>query len=394
MSWLDASTLSVVTALVVVVAGLLFLVDTVVHAGSAAARIWSLGFMAGILTVMAYLAWTFLPDGWVVAAIGNAAFVTTTGCMWLGCRRYNGRAMLPSSLLVSGAAVSTLGATLSYGADGGAWAGAAVMFLWLGVLAGFGAVEARRGALAGRTQSFGVTIVLALQCAFYVARTYVYLTSGPESEVFVEWFGTATTSLLTITFTITIVISVAILRATERAVLEPGEHTAFAMSTDGILDDSSFERVLRGILPRAAHSGEQVAVIAMRIDDHPQISTAFGARAGEQILARWRTGLIAALPLTAFIGQHEPHAVTIGVPVQDETSARHQANRISQRVLDELTDSQAEIIPVMGIGVALGEHESDASSLIEDAHEAAARSAVSLDASVIVAEPRRPREET
>ena len=94
---LDLSSVLVMTALVVNVSGILFIVETLLRRDEGAGRVWALAFLAGMLTTLAYIVWAQSPDAWWAVAVGNAAFVAGTGCMWLGCRRFNGRRMAWSS---------------------------------------------------------------------------------------------------------------------------------------------------------------------------------------------------------------------------------------------------------------------------------------------------------
>ena len=85
---LDLLTVSVLTALVVVTS-VVFIVGMLLRKDESAGRIWGLGFLAALLTVVAYLAWAASPEAWWAVAVGNAAFLCGTGLMWLGARRFN-----------------------------------------------------------------------------------------------------------------------------------------------------------------------------------------------------------------------------------------------------------------------------------------------------------------
>lgn len=387
---LDVTTMSVATALVVIVGGAMFLLDTVVHAGSAAARVWSAGFLSGILAVLCYLVWAMVDDGWIATAIGNAAFVTTTGCMWLGCRTYNVRRMRWAACAVTATAVATLVAVIAAGPGGGDWAGAEIMFIALAVFAGFGAVESHRSPLGDRFLALGLTGVLTVQCAFYVARTAVFVLHGPESPFFHQWFGTVTTSIMTIALTIVAVVTVSVLRATERNVPGREPENVLLVGQDGFLTAQSFESVLGDLLQRASLGGGPLAVIALRIDELPRIATAFGPLLARDIEDRWRAGVHAGAPLAAILGESRSGSLLLGLPEVAEGAARRLARRLSQRLSDDLTACDSTIIPVLGVGVVLGHESVDAAAMVELAENAARRSKESTDTSMIVVDPSRP----
>ncbi|MGC0251011.1 diguanylate cyclase domain-containing protein [Pseudactinotalea sp. Z1748] len=386
MSWLDPATMSLATALVVVVSGIAFLTDTVVHARNRAARVWALSFMAGILAVMCYLAWEFLAGAWVAAAVGNAAFVVTTGCMWVGGRVYNDRAMAPGVALVGLLAVTTLLSTLTQGPGGGSWAGAEVMFLALLVLSGLGSIEARRGGLGTTATSWGLTAALGVQCLYYIARTWVFLTRGPESELFLEWFDTAPTSVITIALTISVVVSLSVLRAQDRARPARGTDITLSQVRDGFLGRGSFEGVLQGQLHRAEQRQERLAVIVLQTGGLDQIRSAFGTRAAEEVATRWREGIQTAVPLSAVVGQVDPATVVISAPVLGANQAKRLAGQISQRVLDEFNAAATTATVIVGVGVCVSVPGLSARDLLDRARTGAIRSAAGAETAIVLVE--------
>lgn len=378
--------MSVVTAVVVMVCAIIFLADTVAYATSLAARVWALGFMAAILSVLSYAAWQFLPGAWIPAAVGNAAFVATVGCMWAGARVYNNGQLAPPGFVVGLASGATLVATLMAGPDGGPWAGTNVMSAALVVVATLGAFESRRRLLGTTAPSYGLTGALGLLSGYFIARTWVFGVHGPESDVFREWFDAAPSSVVTIILAISVAMSLSVLRANERVRTSPLPQVDLSPGRDGFLDQESFERVMGGQMQRADQRGERLAVVALQISDLSQIRLAFGNRAAQDVARRWRAGLQAAAPLSAFLGQCEPQTALVGLPVADEAQAKRLAGQLSQRVLDELTAADTVGTPVLGVGAALSGTGRHASDLVLAAEDAAGRSAMSLDAAVIVAE--------
>ena len=99
---LDLYSVLVMTAVVVNVSGVLFIVETLLRRDEGAGRIWALAFLAAMLTTLAYVIWVQSPEAWWAIAVGNAAVRRGTGCMWLGCRRFNGRRMAWSSVARGG----------------------------------------------------------------------------------------------------------------------------------------------------------------------------------------------------------------------------------------------------------------------------------------------------
>lgn len=383
----DLVTVSFATAVVVTVAGVVFLLETLLHAPSDTTRLWSVSFLSGILTTFCYLVWALgQPGAWVATAVGNTSFTLSAGFLWLGCRRFNGHGVHLPVTIVGAVSLAAGAAALLAGPDGGDWAGAAVMFAGIAVFSTLGAIESRRGVMGAQTVALTVTAVLVLTAVYYIARTAVFLVLGPESRVFLTWFGTVTTSFLTITLTITALAGFSVLRATESTLRGRGQAATLGVSADGLLDPSSFETVLQRGLERAEREKAGVAVVALRLDDLPEIATAFGTQEAATIVTTWRTAVADGSPLGAVVGEEGPYGVMVAMQLASLTEARSVATKLQQRVIRAMTDAEAAVIPVVGVGLATTDLVGyDAAALIDSSNDAARRSAAAADAAVVVA---------
>ena len=135
---LDPLTQAIMTALVVMVAGVIFISETLLRREEGAGQVWALAYLAAMLTTLAYLGWAATPDMWWAIAVGNMMFVAATGFMWLGCLRFNDRLHPLSSGLVIAASLAAFLTVIVDGPNGGAWAGAGVMFLGISIFRGGG----------------------------------------------------------------------------------------------------------------------------------------------------------------------------------------------------------------------------------------------------------------
>ena len=172
---LDIGSVLIMTALVVNVSGILFITETLLRRDEGAGRIWALGFLAAMLTTLAYTVWALSDQAWWAIAVGNASFVAATGCMWLGCRRFNGRSMVWASLLVAAAVIGAAASVAVEGESGDDWTGALWMFVPLLVFAAAGSVECFRDALRESRTAWVLGGVLGLEALYYVSRTTAFL---------------------------------------------------------------------------------------------------------------------------------------------------------------------------------------------------------------------------
>jgi hypothetical protein len=395
---LDLYSVLVMTAVVVNVSGVLFIVETLLRRDEGAGRIWALAFLAAMLTTLAYVIWVQSPEAWWAIAVGNAAFVAGTGCMWLGCRRFNRRRMAWSSLVVAAAVAGAATSVFMAGPDGGDWAGALWMFIPLLAFAGAGAVECLRGELRESRTAWVLSAVLLLQSLYYLSRTTAFLTSGPDSSLFQNAFGTIPTSFVTVTLTIVAVVVTSVLRASRAPMRGHLRPAGYGTARDGILSQDVFDGAMSDLCERAQWRSELVGVIAVRIDDLEQISTAFGSEVARAVTETWRTGVRRHAPSNSFVAEDGPTGLLVGVFVESPREARRLAAVIYRGLFDDLgmvggtgagTSGGAvgAVIPVVGVGVALSDTVGyDAERLATVAREAATRAAIDVDASVLIGE--------
>ncbi len=384
---LELTSVLVMTALVVNTSGVLFIVETLLRRDEGAGRIWALGFLAGMLTTLAYTMWSQAAEAWWAVAVGNAAFVAATGCMWLGCRRFNRRRMDWAAALVAAGVLAAAVAVAVEGEAGGDWAGAVWMFVALIVFAGAGAVECLRGALRESRTAWVLGAVLGFQALFYVSRTTAFVISGPDTPLFQSAFGTIPTSFVTVVLTIVAVVVTSVLRASRAPMRGYRRRATPAVASDGVLDHDLFDGALTDLCERASWRRELVGVIAVRVEDLEQISTAFGSEVARAVTEAWRTGVRRHAPSNALVAEDGPTGLCVGILVDSPAEARRQAGAIYRGLFDDLGKVGGGVIPVVGVGIALSDAAGyDAQALQRVARDTAIRAADSIETSVLVGE--------
>ena len=153
---LDLTSVLVMTALVVNVSGILFIVETLLRRDEGAGRVWALAFLAAMLTTLAYIVWAQTPGclvgdrrrqrrvrrGHRLHVARMPSLQRPAHGMAVGARRGRGRSRAAVAVVVEGP-------------DGGDWAGALWMFVPLVAFAGAGAVECLRGDAAASRARHG-----------------------------------------------------------------------------------------------------------------------------------------------------------------------------------------------------------------------------------------------
>ncbi|MFF2633709.1 diguanylate cyclase domain-containing protein [Microbacterium sp. NPDC058021] len=380
-------TLAAITALVVIVCGVLFIAETFLRRDDPAGRLWALGFLSAMLTTLCYAVWA--NDGsaqWAVA-LGNATFVAGTGFMWLGCRRYNEHPMRwPIALVVLAAVAAAVGVLIA-GPDAGGWAGALWMFAPLCLFALTAAVESRRGAMRRATNATMLTLVFALQSLFFLCRIVVFIWVGPEDPIFTVWFGTVPASALTVLLTITSVVATSVLRAT-RTGLRGRAATAEAGSLLDIQPAPVFGQTLAEVVRAARRHGDHVAVLVIRLEELDYIATAFGLELADQLIAAGRSAVRRGAPPLAVVGEDGDERLAVVTTVRSAGEARRLGMALYRELFDAFNSISGGVLPSLGVGIAVSSaYRQDAEALMADARGAAARAASSVASAVLVADP-------
>ncbi|MCT9819945.1 hypothetical protein N3K63_06535 [Microbacterium sp. W1N] len=382
----DTFTVSLYTALVIVVSAALFLIDTIRRRDAAAGQLWSLGFLAAVLTTMFYLVWAWQPDtSWAVAA-GNASFVVATGGMWLGCRAFNGKPVVLAGAFV--AVTSTLvGAATVWEWDAlGDWAGAVWMFVSLAVLATMAAVECFTGELRRGRVARPLGIVYSIQAVYYAARTVVFLVAGVDSDLFQVWFSTAMTSVFTVSLTITAVVCTSVLQAT-RSRMRGGPGAAPVAAMFVVRPQEVFLGDLRELCRRAEAGEELVAVAAVHVGDLDAIVEAFGTDVADELWEALRAGVLDGAGTLAIVGETGARSIGAAWVAASPAGARRQAMSLYRSLFAELDAVSGGVLPGIGVGVALSDLSGyRATELLALAHEAAARAASGETTAVVLAD--------
>lgn len=369
---IDLYSIQLATSAVVIVAGVMFILDTFLRRPDTAGRVWSASFMAGILASFSYAIWIALPDGWWAVAAGNSALVLSGALLWTGARVYNGRRDLAwVSIVGSGAAAV---AVLAEGPHGGAWAGGPLMFVLVAGYAVMGAIESMRAPMRLNWTARGLTAMFVVVALFYAARFVVFIVSGPDSMIFQVFLGTEASAFVIIALVIVTVVSMVILQS-ER-VPRVGESIAgpSVYTGDGVLTSSAFRGLVEDWLERANFHDEQLVVASVCLDERDAIDTAFGRSAGTELVAEFTAGVRRYSTPNAAIGAVGAGELLIVAPFVRMEDARRNGLAIQSGLRDRPIEQAMNLRISASIGLAgTDAHGYDYDVLVAAATEAAGR---------------------
>ncbi|TFD45776.1 diguanylate cyclase [Cryobacterium frigoriphilum] len=299
---LDTNTMFIVSAVVVTLCGVTFIVNAAFNRHDAAGRLWSLAFIAAMLVGVAYGLQMVSPEAWWGIALGNTSLAVCVGSIWSGVRLYNGRA---SGALVSvGLALFIAASGLVYGPRGGEWAGVVELWFVLALLAALATHEAMRGRLGRNLNGRIMAAVMAITAVFNGSRAIVFLVDGPNGAVFQQYFSASVATMVNLSLVVVMSTAVAVLRAERSGVNAVGDVTEGIRSRAGVLAASVFAQEATDHIDRAAHVRAGLVLVGADIDNLPEINTAFGRGAGDEAIERFAQTLRRNAPVMAVIGHY------------------------------------------------------------------------------------------
>jgi diguanylate cyclase (GGDEF)-like protein len=347
---LDAATLMAMSSLTVVICGVSFILNTSFTRNDPTGRMWSLGFISGMIVAVGYGIEAVVPGAWWGLLIGNVAYIGSMGALWCGARLHNGRPSMLWVVVTIAAIVASVTALQTSSEKG--WAGAPVLWLGLSVLTTLGGIELQRGSLRRNINGRSLGIVLWLVALFMLARTAVFSVEGPEGSVFTQYFGSGTAAVVIMALIISGAISVSILRAERGGDRAVGDLSVGTFSRAGVLSAEAFSQTAADHLERAEASHTGMALIGADIDRLPEVNTAFGRTAGDEAIAAFAQTLRRTVPVMATIGHPSAGRFFVLVAVASSTEAVRHAERIQIALVDDPLPATQKIRLTASLGIA------------------------------------------
>ncbi|MEE6274208.1 GGDEF domain-containing protein [Georgenia wangjunii] len=302
---LDVPTLLVFSAVIVMTSSGMFLAEAWARIGQEVDRLWSIAFASAMTTAVAYLATAVEPDLWWINAIGNATSVLTVWAMWCGIRAHERRSSrIALAFLVAGV---TAVAVLVEGPDGGSWAGGVVVLVGtaLGALGASAAIL--RGSLRSSRPGALLAMILALAGGYYTLRTFIFITAGPTSEIFVTYLGTAPSTIIT-SVLVNAAAFVGVMLRTRGIASERALAAANFDPVTGVRSAESFATCATQELRIARAAAQPVAFIVIAPEELDAIAVAYDRGVAVQAL----------VTCGEIVGEHRPAHGLVGKDPADE----------------------------------------------------------------------------
>jgi diguanylate cyclase (GGDEF)-like protein len=370
---LDVPTLYIVSAMVISLTGILFIVDAYSRRDDSVGRIWSLAYIAGVVTTFAYLASSLYDTIWWGVGLGNGTVVFSIASVWAGARLFNGK----RSLLWVGAAASVfvMLSAVVLGPDGGVWAGGGFMIGGMCLFGLLGGIECFRGSLWRYRNARFLGAATMIAGAYYGVRLIFFVSQGPNSEFFSRFLGTGITSLIVIVFVVGGAFSMVALRGEESAQTYSSRADSDGLS--GTIGPQQFTDVATGIIAEAQGSGRPTAFVAVDIDELGMMNAAFGRSFGDDVLERFVDTLRAALPAGSPLCRVSADNFEFVLRNHDAAGAARLAERIRSSLVDSPLVAESGVRVTASFGIAVVANGDDSLERMRQAAVAAVEQAKS-----------------
>lgn len=336
---LDLATLSLVNALVVLVCGVAFLLETIIRRSDEVGRLWSMFFIGLVFALFAYLVGSGESGAWWAFAAGNGAFVGSLGLLWAGARRAGGRRPLLGVVLA--AIVVTVAAGLLEGPGHDYWTGAVALFTGVAVFCALAAGEFARGLLSRLTSARVLAVALGIMSMYNLTRAIGYLTLGPDDPVWDAIYGAAPSTLVETAVTALGAMTLSSMQAERfRRTTALDADYGTRVTIDGMLSAEDFRAQAESWLLRSLRTRTTLVLLLVELADLSEVNLAFGRAAGDAAIRLTGRLALTHAPTAALVAHLSPRrfALLMELPARDSIEAI--ADRISDAVLSTAIDEQ------------------------------------------------------
>ncbi|WP_378147728.1 diguanylate cyclase [Cnuibacter sp. UC19_7] len=345
----DLPSVLLVSGLVIVLCGLIFVLNTAMRRNDASGRVWSVGFISGMLSAICYAMWAVAQDQWWINAIANGTYLLSVAAIWSGSRVFNGRLR---SLLWVGLAAGGVAMVLTViEGPSGVWAGSIPVFVGLTLFAVLTGYETLRSRMRRNLNARVLGIGMWFFALFTLARLVIFLTQGPDSSTFQTYFGTQVATIVTVVLVVLGTVAVSVMQAERSGARALGDVTVGVYSTVGVLSASSFMQQWADQVERAAFNRDRLAMVAMDVDNLPQMNTAFGRNFGDTAIRSVAQLIRHHTPTTAVLGHPGAGRFVIVLVTNAASDAERLAIRLQTALVDEPIDPERSLRATASFGV-------------------------------------------
>ncbi len=344
---LDTATLRIAFGVMALVLGLLFYFSSYRTTRSPYSGWWcvALGFFLGGATA-------FLLNGtahqWWANTLGNVLLVNGGVAVWAGARSL--RDVPPKRWVFTGLPAITLVATAIDHPGTNVWAGGPVFLAAMCLTMGLASQELWRLEPGYSRARVPMAAAAGFMSVFYLARLVVFLIDGQSGPIFVTFFGSAVTTMVTMVLLVVVSFSMAGLSTEQQT--RALRMVATRDDLTGLLNRKGFLDLAAPLLRDRTVTQGKGALILADLDHFKEVNDTYGHAAGDMALQAFAGACQDTVRSTDLVGRYGGEEFVVLIPGASSTRAGLVAEEISRR-LAQVNAADGLKMPTVSYGVAL-----------------------------------------
>lgn len=278
--------------------------------------------------------------------LGNFLLVLGVSSAWAGARTL--RAIRPKVWQVL--FLPSLTGLLSLFDNPGSnkWSGGFIFLFAMSAMFGLAAFELWRLDRSYTRMQVSLSVVAGATSLYYFCRWIVYLAEGPNGDVFTTYFGSQTTTLLSLILVITVSFSMSVL-SNEQSTKELATR-ATRDGLTGLLNRTEFLRRAANEVRLLKRTSNEATLILADLDHFKDVNDSYGHPAGDQLLREFAAACLETVRSTDLVGRYGGEEFILLLPGTTLDRAEQIAAAISGRLRQASTPAGIRL-PTVSYGV-------------------------------------------
>lgn len=362
---LDTSTLRVSLAVVTLTLLFLFFFITYRKTRSAYSAWWCSALLLFLTGSASYLLDGTVHQEWA-NPLGNTLLVAGAGAMWAGARSL--RSTSPKIwYLLAGPVVTGIVSIFDNPATNN-WSGGPVLLGLMALMLGLSSRELFLLEVDYSRVHRPLAYGSALLTTFYVGRLVVFLLQGPNSPVFVTYFGSVVTTVLTTM--VLVVASFTMVELSNEQLTRDLRARATMDGLTGLLNRTAFMDLAADELRRLSNARTPAALVLADLDHFKTVNDRYGHAAGDLALQAFAQACIESVRSTDLVGRYGGEEFILLLPGVSPERAGDMTANISRRLQEKQPQVEAKL-PTVSYGItATRPGRADLKALVECADAA------------------------
>ena len=378
---LDTSTLRVALAVVTLTLLCLFYFITFRRTRSPFSAWWCSALLLFLTGSASYLLDGTPHQAWA-NPLGNILLVGGAGAMWAGARslRTNNPKLWA---LTAGPLVTGIVSVLDHPATNN-WSGGPVMLGMMGLMLGLSCRELFLLEVDYSRVHRPLAYGSGLLALYYLGRLTAFVIDGPEGPVFVAYFGSVVTTLLT--SMVLVLASFTMAELSNEQLTRDLRARATVDGLTGLLNRTAFMDLAENELRRLGNARTTASLVLADLDHFKAVNDKYGHAAGDVALQAFAAACTASVRSTDLVGRYGGEEFVLLLPGVSPERASEMTATISRRLQEAQPNVEARL-PTVSYGIAsTGPGRVDLEALIASADAALYRAkTLGRDRSVLAA---------